>query len=147
MRAPDPSAMFNAQRRRVNTDFANQSAANTFERTATQQRGTRMRGDMVRGFERSVPSFTAGFGARGLAGGGIRSGVMSRAMNNFVGDHQRDLSRFDQDLATQMRGFDMRDAQLAQSRDSMLADIEAQKAYQIANTAWFINSLRPQMGG
>jgi hypothetical protein len=102
---------------------------------------------MQRGFERSMPSFQAGFGARGLSAGGVRSGVMRQAMTNMVGDHTRNLSRFDQDLATQMREFDMGDARLSQERDSLLADIEAQKAYSIANTAWFINSLRPQMGG
>lgn len=146
MNAPDLSPILGAQNAARN-EYAAKSAANTFSRTLSQQRGNRQLGDMRRSFGRQLPSFTASFGRRGLSGPGIRSGVMQRAMNNYIGDYTRDLGRAQGDLDNEMRQFDFNQARFAAERDNALASLEAQKAAMIAQTAQHILGLKPMMGG
>ena len=71
---------------RYNTD----KAQNAYGRFLSQQRGERGLGGLQRTFQRSLPDYKAGFSQRGLAGPGIRSGSMNRAMGNYLGDYARD---------------------------------------------------------
>jgi hypothetical protein len=146
MQPPDLSH-FMRQDSAVRNRFANDSAQNTFNKNrALTQHGNAM-ADFNRGFKRQLPGFSASFGRRGLAGGGIKSGVMGRAMNNFVGDYTREVGRAQQNQFDDMQQFDFNQSRFAADRDSALADIEAQKAATIAQTAAQISALQPYMGG
>lgn len=146
MNAPDLTPILQGQQA-ARRQYGAQSAANTFSKTLSQQRGNRQIGDMRRGFGRELPKFGAQFGRRGLAGSGIRSGVMQRAMNNYIGDYTRNLGRAQGDMSDNLREFDMNEARFAAERDSTLAGLEAQKAALIAQTAQHIMGLKPLMGG
>ena len=144
--SPDLSGYLR-QEQSARQDFAAKSAANTFSKTLSQQRGSRQQGDFTRGFNRSLNKFTSGFGQRGLSGGGISSGVMGRAMRNYVGDYTRDLGRMQDDLASEQTQFDFNQARFTAERDNYLAQILADKQAAIANTASQIRALQPYMGG
>lgn len=141
------SGYYEAQRRGINDQYAANLAANTYSRTLAQQRGSRAINDFQTGFRRELPTFTSSFGARGMAGGGITSGVMRNSMRNYLGDYNRDLTRMRSDLSEELRGFDLNAAQLGSQRTGALADLDLQKAREIALAAQNIEALRAALGG
>lgn len=140
------SGYYESLQRGVNQEYAAGMAANTYSQTLAQNRGNRNLSFMKSEFSRGVPSFTSQFGQRGF-GGGIRSGVMQRAMSNYLGDFQRNYSTQENDLADSLRQYDLQSAQLGAQRTSALADIELQKAREIAFAAQNIQALRGMLGG
>lgn len=142
------SGYYESLRRGIESEFAAGMAGNTYSQTLARNRGNRDLNLMQSSFKRSVPSFTSGFGQRGFGGGmGARSGVMQRAMSNYLGDYQRQYSGAQNDLTDQLRQYDLTAAQLGAQRTSALADIELQKAREIALTAQNIEALRSALGG
>lgn len=146
MAAVDTS-VYERQRRGVEDQFGATQASSSFARFLSQQRGERDQNDFGRSFRRGTQGFNASFGQRGLAGGGVRSGVMQRAMSDRVGDFNRDLGRMQQDNQQQQQQFDLSDAQLQQWRQGALNDIEAEKQRAIATAALNLNALKPYLGG
>lgn len=128
---------------RYNTD----RASNAYGRFLSQQRGERGLGDMRRTFNRALPNYRAGFGARGLSGGGIRSGSMQRAMGNFLGDYSRDYGRAQQDVTQEAQNYDLQAAQMDAYYKNSLTALEQRKQNEIANAALAIEALRPYLGG
>jgi len=141
------SGYYEGLRRGVEQEYAAGMAGNTYSQTLARNRGNRDLSFMQQSFQRGVPSFTSQFAQRGLGGGGIRSGVMQRSMSNYLGDFQRTYSNAETDLADQLRGFDLNAAQMGAQRTSSLADIELQKAREIAFAAQNIEALRGILGG
>ena len=142
--AVDTSA-FEAKRRTVNDQYARQTANNAYARFLSQQRGDRGIADFRQDFSRKAPKFTASFGQRGLTGGGVRSGSYQRALQNYLGDYTRDLGRAHEDQQQSLRQYDLNDADYATARNSALADIEMEKARQIAMTAENLRALAPYL--
>ena len=135
------------QQNSIYNQFAQQSAANTFARNRASQKGQQGLADFRQGFQRQLPKFTAGFGRRGLAGGGIQSGVFQGAMQNYVGDYTKNLGRMEQDVWDTDQQYNFDQQRFAADRDQALASLQAQKALLIAQTAQHINGLRPYLGG
>lgn len=131
----------------VRQDFAAKSTANTFAKTLSQKRGSRALSDYTMNFGRQLPKFQSQWGARGLVGGGMQSGVYRNALSDYLGDYQRNLGRMQEDQFDEQQQYDFNQAGYTASRDSALADLAAQKAALIANTASQINALRPYLGG
>ena len=128
---------------RYNTD----KATNAYGRFLSQQRGERSLGDMSRKFNRTLPTYRAGFGARGLQGSGVSSGVQQRAMSNYLGDYARDYGRVQQDATQEAQNYDLQAAQLDAYYNNSLAALEQSKQAEIANAALGIEALRPYLGG
>jgi hypothetical protein len=128
---------------RYNTD----RATNAYGRFLSQQRGSRSLGDLSRGFNRALPTYRAQFGQRGLAGPGVRSGTMQRAMGNYLGDFARDYGRIQQDATQEAQNYDLQAAQLDAYYNNSLQEMEARKKGEIANAALAIEALRPYLGG
>lgn len=146
MTAPDLSPFLN-QENAARSNFAGQSAQNTFNRGRTRAIGNRNVADFRQGFQRQLPSFSAAWGQRGLTGGGVQSGAFGRAMQNFVGDYTKDLGRMTEDQFGQDQQYDFNQARFTADRDSAMTDIATRKAQLIAQTAQGIASLRPYLGG
>lgn len=140
------TSVYEAQRRGINEDYAAKSATNAYSRFLSQQRGDRAISDYTQGFQRAAPNLTAQYGRKGLTGGGVRSGVYGKAMRNYVGDYQQNLSRQYADQATGQRQYDLTEAQLSSARDKALSDMETDKAKEIANAASYLSALKPQFG-
>ena len=143
--APDLSG-FQQRQNAARQDFAAKSTANTFSRTLSQQRGSRNLSDMARSFRRALPGQVAQQARRGMAGPGVRSGVYQRAMQNYLGDYQRSYGRMQEDNFNDLRQFDFNQSGYQAELDNILANLEAEKAAMIANTAQNIQALRPFMG-
>lgn len=132
--AYDPS-MYEARRRGYTENYAAQAAANQYSRTLSQQRGARQRQDALRQYERAQPQLVRAYSQRNLVSPNVRSGIFSRAMQEFAGERARGLSEFDLGQQEQMRGFDLEDARLLQQYRQMLGDMESDKAREIADAA------------
>ena len=141
------SGYYESLNRGINQEYAAGMAANTYSQTLARNRGNRQLDLMQSQFQRGVPGFTSQFGARGFGGGGVRSGVMQRAMSNYLGDFQRDYSNAQNDLTDSLRQYDLEAAQLGAQRTSALADIQLQKQREIAFAAQNIEALRGIFGG
>lgn len=128
---------------RYNTD----KASNAYGRFLSKQRGDRSLGGMQRNFNRDLPNYRAGFGQRGLAGGGIRSGSMNRSMGNYLGDYARDYGQAQQDMQQEAQNYDLQGAQLDAYYNNSLAALEQRKQTEIANAALALEALRPYLGG
>jgi len=140
------SGYYESQRRGIDDQYAAQMASNTFARTLAQTRGNRDLSMMTQGFQRQTPSFLAGFGRRGF-GGGVQSGVMQRSMQNYIGDFTQSYGAAQNDLTSQLRQFDLTGTQLGAQHASTLAELELQKAREIAYAAQNIEALRQSWGG
>jgi hypothetical protein len=132
--AYDPS-LFEARRRGYTENYAATAAANQYSRSLAQQRGSRARQAALRQYETAQPQLVRAYSQRNLVSPNVRSGLFSRAMQEFGRERARGLSEFDMDLQEQMRGFDLEDARLLQQYRQMLGDLEADKAREIANAA------------
>jgi hypothetical protein len=128
---------------RYNTD----RAMNAYGRFLSQQRGTRDLGDLYRNYQRALPTYRSTFTQRGLAGPGINSGTMQRAMGMYAGDYARDYGRTQQDITQNLQNYDLQAAQLDAAYNNAGLDIEQRKQNNIANAARAITALRPYLGG
>lgn len=143
---PD-SGKYEAARRGISDRYGTESATNAYGRFLSQQRGSRQLSDSTRNFNRSMPGFTARFGARGLSGPNAQSGVMQRSMQNYVGDHYRNQARMGQDMTNELQGYDLGQSQLDAWRQSSLADLELQRTQDIASAAANLEALKTYFGG
>jgi hypothetical protein len=139
-------AGYNQQANDVQYRYNTDKAMNAYGRFLSQQRGQRTLGDMSSNFGRSLPNYRAGFGQRGLMGGGVRSGSMQRSMANYLGDYARDYGRAQQDTTQEAQNYDLQSSQLDAYLNNSLATIEQQKQTDIANAALAIEALRPYLG-
>ena len=141
--AVDPS-IYEAQRRGVSNQYTRKSAMNALGRFVSQQRGNRQIADYTQAYQRKAPSFTASYGQRGMTGSGVKSGVYQNAMRNYVGDYQQNLNRSYADQQNELNQYDLNQANYQADRDTALADIEAQKAQEIANAAAALTAMKGQ---
>jgi hypothetical protein len=138
---------YESQRRGIDTTYAAQMATNTFSRTLAQNRGNRDLSFMTQSFKRQTPGFTSSFAQRGLGGAGVQSGVMQHAMQNYLGDYTTQYGQAQNDLTDQLRQYDLNAAQLGANRTGAYADLELQKARDVAFAAQNIEALRASLGG
>ena len=141
------SGYYEGARRGVQTDYAAQMAANTYARTLSQQRGSRELDFMRTSFKRQTPNFTSSFGQRGFGGGLGTSGIVRQSMANYLGDFNRQYNEAQLGLTEQLRQHDLTSAQLGSQRQSALADLELERAREIAFTAQNIEAMRSIFGG
>jgi len=130
----------------IDYKYSTDSTNNAYGRFISQQRGSRQLGDMTRGFQRQYPRNTASFAQRGVAGGGVKSGIMNEAMNRYIGDYTRDYGRAQQDITQGLQQYDLNQANLNQWRKDSISGLEAQKANEIARAAEGIQYIKQMLG-
>jgi hypothetical protein len=145
--SPYNAGDYERQKTNIEYDYGQQAATNAYGRFLSQQRGERGLGDMTRQFGQGYAPYKAQFGQRGLAGGGVQSGVQHQAMQNYAGDYIRNYGYGAQDLTQQLQQYDLNQNNLDAFHQQSLGDIEAQKAQSIANDAQAIEYLRQLVGG
>lgn len=140
------SGYYEGQRRGIDESYAAQMAASAFGRTMSTTRGNRDLAMMRQSFRRQTPTFTSGFAQRGF-GSGIGGGVMQQSMQRYLGDYQTEYNTAQQDITDTLRGYDLQEAQYGAARTGALADLELQKARDVAFAAQNIQALREAFGG
>lgn len=139
--AYDPSS-FESRRRAYTSSYGAQGAMNAYSRFLSQQRGARQRGEMQRQYDEATPRLVAAYSRRGLLGPNVRSGVFERGLQNYASERARRMSEFEQGLSEQQRQFDLQDAQALEAFRQQLADLEMEKAQQIADAARQLYEMR-----
>lgn len=144
--ANDLSPILRAQNQAV-YDYSMNTAQNAYDKSFFQRRGQRDMNQFRQGFERQLPSFTAQQTQRGLGGGGIRSGVMERAMRERLGDYTQSLGGMQEDYNRGLTQFDVQQAGYDDTLQQTLDDLAYAKAVGIADTADGLTRLRQIYGG
>ena len=137
---------YERNKRDIYHQHGQESITNAYGRFLSQQRGERSLGDMSRGFQRQYPGVRASFGQRGFTPG-IKSGVQQSSMRDYVGDYTRSYGRTQQDMTQGLQQYDLNQSNLNSWKQQSLADLEAQKAQEIASTATNVQRVRGQLGG
>ena len=145
----DP-AQFEAARRNLFDQYAQEAALNAYQRYLAQTRGQRpilqleeaAFGRTAAGRLGQVPALTASYGRRGLQGMGTTSGIYKQALENYAKQRERSLGYAREDLASALRGYDLGATQSQQRLETGLADLERTKARQIAEDAQALMNLR-----
>lgn len=132
--AYDPSR-YEARSRAYAGAYESQSAMNEYARFLSQQRGSRQLGDFRRTIEQAIPRFGRTYGKRGIYGQGVRSGIYNKALSDYGAQTTRDEARLLEDLAGQLRQYDLTGAQYQRQYETQLADLEGERARDIGNTA------------
>lgn len=139
----DPSK-YEQQRRNLFANYAQNLATNAYRRYLAETRGQRPILELEEaafGEKKEVPRLTASYGRRGLVGKGVQSGVYNKALSDYAMRRARQLGYARQDLADVLRGYDLGTAGFQSAYEQGLADLEAQKARDIAADAAAISSL------
>lgn len=145
----DP-AIYEAARRNLFNQYAQEAALNAYQRYLAETRGQRpilqleeaAFGRTSTGRLGEVPRLTASYGRRGLQGMGTTSGIYKQALENYAKQRERGLGYAREELAAGLRGYDLAATQAQQRFESGLADLESAKARQIAQDAQQILNLR-----
>ena len=145
----DPS-IYEAARRSLFDQYAQQAALNAYQRYLAETRGQRpilqleeaAFGRTAAGKLGQVPKLTSSYARRGLQGMNVQSGVYKQALENYARQRERQLGYAREDLAGTMRGYDLAGTQAQQRFDTGLADLERSKARQIAEDAAALLNLR-----
>ena len=145
----DPT-LYEQRRRGLQDTFAQQSALNAYQRYLAETRGQRpILSLQEAAFSRTptgglgeVPRLTSSYARRGLQGQGMRSGIYNEALSSYAKNRNRQLGYANEDLASNLRGYDLAGANLESGLRTGMQDIEADKARQIAADAQALLSLR-----
>ena len=139
--AYDPSA-FEARRRAATQNYAATGAANAYARLLGQQRGARSRTQMQEQYQQAQPQLVRSLSRRNLYGPNVRSGLFNRAMQDFARQQTRQMAEFEQEQTAQQRQYDLEEARLLEQYRQYLADLEAEKAREIASAAQQLYAFR-----
>ena len=142
--------IYEAARRSLFDQYAQQAAINAYQRYLAETRGQRPIQEMQEAaFGRTasgglghVPKLTSSYARRGLQGMNVRSGVYKQALQNYAKQRERGLGYAREDLAGALRGYDLGATQAQQGFESGLADLERSKARQISEDAQALLRLR-----
>jgi len=143
-------ALYEASRRNIFDTFAQQAALNAYQRFLAETRGQRPILQLEEaafattptGGLGEVPRLTSNYARRGLTGQNVSSGVYKNALESYARNRARQLGYATTDLAEQLRGFDLRSANLRQNMERGLSDLESIKARQISEDAQALLNLR-----
>ena len=138
-------ATYEGQRRNALASYSQNAAMNAYRRYLAETTGQRPLvelKDAAFGIKKEVPRLTASFGRRGLQGAGVKSGVYSKALSDYGTQRAKQIGYAQQDLDTSLRGYDLTGTQLQEQYQNTLADIETQKARDIATDAAALLAIR-----
>jgi len=143
-------ALYEQQRRNLLSAFAQQNAMNAYQRYLGMTQGQRPITQMQEqafsftptGGLGQVPKLTSSFAQRGLQGQGVKSGAYKTALSSYASNRARNLGYAEQDLASAGRGYDLIGTGNQATLEGGLADIESDKARQIAADARALLALR-----
>ncbi len=139
--AYDPS-LFEARRRGLMENYAATGAANTYGNFISKQGQARNFADLQEEYKKAAPRVVAGYGERGLLTPNVRSGAFNKAMQEFAKKRIKSESRAQQDMAQSDQQYGLGMAQLGAGYRGSLADLEAEKAREIEQTAAELLRLR-----
>lgn len=119
-----------ARRRRAQESIANRQAA-----MLGQQRGQRSLAKLTKQLTEGFRPKMAEFGARGLAGPQVKSGIQRRGLERYAADMQDQLGEATQALQDEQNAYVLREAQSQADLDDYIQQLALQKQQNIINAA------------
>lgn len=116
--------------------LANQQAAQL-----GQMRGNRRISDITRQYLEGFQPKMAEYGARGLAGPNVASGIQRSALERYAANMQSDVGAAQQSLQDQLNQIALDEAANQGSLESYIADLQRQKQQDIINAATSLKGL------
>ncbi|QGH73542.1 MAG: hypothetical protein [Podoviridae sp. ctDWo9] len=116
-------------------NYSASAASNQYARMLQQTRGARDRIRTIADYDDAMPQVVRGYSARNLTSPNVRSGLFARAMRDFATKRARSLADYDTAHQEQMRQYDLNDANYASQFGAGIADLEGDKAREIAEAA------------
>lgn len=134
---------YNQKKRATDTGYASKTAANTYARFLSQQRGARKKFDIQQQYEKQAPKVVGSFTKRGLAGPGVQSGIYQKGLTDFATQNFNDLADLNRSQNEEMQQSQFEQAQNRAEYDMQIAELEAQKQASIANAAATLTAFKP----
>lgn len=119
-----------ARRRRAQESIANRQAA-----MLGQQRGQRSLAKLTKQLTEGFRPKMAEYGARGLAGPQVKSGIQRRGLERYAADMQDQLGEATQALQDEQNAYVLREAQSQADLDDYIQQLALQKQQNIINAA------------
>lgn len=138
-------ATYEGQKRNALASYTQNAAMNAYKRylaETTGQRGLLELKDAAFGAKKEVPRLTSSYGRRGLQGSGVKSGVYSKALSDYGTQRSRQIGYAQQDYDASLRGYDLAGQGYQSQYENTLADIETQKARNMAEDAAALVAIR-----
>ena len=142
--AYDPS-VYEAQSRAAVQNYGSNMAMQAYSRFLAEQTAGRQQESLTKQYTRALPQVMSGYGRRNLAGPRIASGIQRAGLGEFAMQKASDFGELARSFQEQQRQYELQSNQLTSALNQQLADIEAEKARQIALDAQII--LRQRAGG
>ena len=123
--------------------YAHDKATQEYGRFLGQQRFSRQKADLARGFQSSFPKFTASFGRRGI-GSHVKSGRLGADLTQFTNDYSRQVGALNEAQAGFMGDWNMRMSQqdanykaaLQRLRDQLNQGRAVQSPFDVYTNVW-----------
>lgn len=138
---------YSAKRQALGDTYSASAAKNAYAQFLARTRGARTIEDLTNQYERKAPQFVSSFAKRNLIGPGVQSGVYQNALNRFANQNMIDVTRAKEDLAGQIRQYELDAAGLTADYNRGLVDLEQQKIADMAQQAAMLKSFKPFIGG
>jgi len=130
------AAIAAAQRRRSQSSIARQQSA-----FMGQQRGSRRIADLRREFTEGFVPKMAEYGARGLAGPNVKSGIQRQGLERYAADLQRNLGLERQSIQDDLNRIAMEESSEQAELDAYIAELNLQKQRDIIAAASSLREL------
>lgn len=125
-----------ALRRRNRTKIANQQAA-----ALGQQRGARNLADIQKRYSQGYQPKVASYGARGLIGPNVSSGITLKGLSDYAVSLQKDLGEETARMQDELASIQLREAESQNELDDYLAALRLQKQQDALSQAIDIKTL------
>lgn len=138
---------YNSGTRKATSKYGASTAMTAYAKMLSKNRGSRAKFDLDQKYEKQAPKVVSSFAQRGLAGPGVQSGVYGRGMQDFANQQLTDTQRISEDETIENQRIDLDQASATADYNDQIAELEAAKAAQIANTAATLSAFKPFIGG
>lgn len=133
--------------RAAGSTYGAKAAQNAYAQFLSQQRGTRKKFGIQQAYEKGAPQVVSAYSKRGLAGPGVKSGIYARGLQDYAMKNLSDLADLQRSQDEQAQQYRLDDAQARAEYDQQIAELEAEKAAQIASAAATLSAFKPFLGG
>lgn len=137
--------LFEAQRRAAQTSYGANASMNAYSRFLAEQGMGQQKDVLTKQYNRALPQLMSAYGKRNVAGPNVQSGIQRKGLGDFAQQKISDFGNLTQQWENANRQYDLQGTQLESILQQNLADLESEKARQIAEDARAI--LQSRAGG
>lgn len=130
----------------LSSQYGAKAAQNAYAQFLSQQRGARKKFNFQEQYNKQAPKVVSSYSKRGLAGPGVSSGVYSRGLQDYAKGIDTAWNDLNLENSNELNNLRMQDTTGSADYNAAWADLEFQKAQNIANTAATLAAFKPFLG-